>query len=85
MSVVEGAVAVESLAMLTVVVVDRYPGQEYMPASSKVPTIICYDKQGNPRAAGAEVFLPENVDLAETEEWLRVEWFVVSVLSSRAH
>ncbi|THH08786.1 hypothetical protein EW145_g2475 [Phellinidium pouzarii] len=52
----------------------RYPGQEHASGSSKIPTFLCYDLQGRLCAAGAEAFLPENLEKVEDEEWLRVEW-----------
>lgn len=56
---------------------DRYPGQEHASGSSKIPSVLYYDGSGQVRAAGAEVDLPENVEKAEDEEWLKVEWRVL--------
>jgi len=41
----------------------------------KVPSVLYYDKQGNMRAAGAEVNSAENVERADDEEWIKIEWF----------
>lgn len=35
-----------------------------------------YDKKGAMMAAGAETSLDENIELFETEEWTKVEWYV---------
>ncbi|THH05876.1 hypothetical protein EW145_g4483 [Phellinidium pouzarii] len=55
--------------------ITRYPGQEHVSGSSKIPTILCYDSQGSLRAAGAEALLPENIEKFEDEEWVKAEWF----------
>lgn len=53
----------------------RYPGQEHAAGSSKIPTILYYDQHGSLQFAGAEALLPENVDEAEVNGWLKVEWY----------
>ncbi|KAI5116123.1 hypothetical protein M0805_004503 [Coniferiporia weirii] len=55
--------------------ITRYPGQEHASGSSKIPSILYYDRQGLLRAAGAEALLDKNVEKAEDEEWTKVEWF----------
>jgi hypothetical protein len=55
--------------------VGRYPGQEYIAGSSKIPTIIYYDKSGNVKAVGAEALLEQTVEEAEDEEWMKVQWY----------
>ncbi|KAH8110514.1 hypothetical protein DFH11DRAFT_1514361 [Phellopilus nigrolimitatus] len=56
---------------------NRYPGQEHISGSSKIPTVLCYDSQGNLCAAGAEAFLAENIEQIEDEKWIKVEWFKI--------
>ena len=53
----------------------RYPGQEHVSASCKIPTILCYNAQGRMCAAGAEALLPESSEHVEEGEWTRVEWY----------
>ena len=47
-----------------------------MASSSKIPSVIYYDESGRVKAAGAETELDSVVELAEEEEWLKVQWFV---------
>lgn len=54
----------------------RYPGQEHVAGSPKIPTVMYYDSAGKMRSAGAETQLPETTETAEEEEWLKVEWCV---------
>ncbi|KAG8919318.1 hypothetical protein FRC02_001749 [Tulasnella sp. 418] len=58
-----------------VVDVSGYPGQEFQAASTKVPTVMLYDRNGTVQAAGSEIFDPEINLRARREGWLRVEWF----------
>ncbi|KAI5115452.1 hypothetical protein M0805_008680 [Coniferiporia weirii] len=55
--------------------ITRYPGQEHVSGSYKIPSILYYDRQGLLCAVGAEALLAENVEKAEDEEWTKVEWF----------
>ncbi|KAI5114568.1 hypothetical protein M0805_008181 [Coniferiporia weirii] len=55
--------------------ITRYPGQEHVSGSSKIPSVLYYDRQGLLRAAGAEALLGKNVERAEDEEWTKVEWY----------
>lgn len=54
---------------------NRYPGQEHKADSSKIPTILYYDKEGVVRAAGADVHRAEIQEQADEEEWIKVEWY----------
>lgn len=54
----------------------RYPGQEHVSGSSKIPTVLCYDSLGQMRAAGAEALLAESTEQVEDGEWTKVEWCV---------
>lgn len=49
---------------------------EHMASSSKIPSVIYYDESGRVKAVGAETELDSVVELAEEEEWLKVQWFV---------
>ncbi|KAH8110521.1 hypothetical protein DFH11DRAFT_1514250 [Phellopilus nigrolimitatus] len=55
--------------------ITKYPGQEHEAGSSRIPSVIYYDKQGLMQAAGAETLLAVNTEKAEDEEWLKVQWF----------
>ncbi|KAG8922303.1 hypothetical protein FRC02_011956 [Tulasnella sp. 418] len=55
--------------------VSSIEGQEYNGNSTKVPTVLFYDKEGNLQAAGGETLDPQIVMDAQIEEWIRVEWF----------
>lgn len=58
----------------------RYPGQEHVAGSPKIPTVMYYDRSGKMQSAGAETALPETTETAEEEEWLKVEWCVIPCL-----
>lgn len=51
----------------------RYPGQEHASGSSKIPSVIYYDRAGKVRAVGAEALLDSVMDVAEEERWMKVE------------
>lgn len=53
--------------------VTRFPSQEDRAGSSKIPSVLLYDKRGNLKAAGAEVDHAQT-DLEERNEDKRVEW-----------
>ncbi|KAF9817075.1 hypothetical protein IEO21_03657 [Rhodonia placenta] len=55
--------------------VHRFPGQEANAGDSKIPSVLWYDQAGEVRAVGAQAQLPQVVDQAVTEEWMKVEWF----------
>ncbi|OCH89886.1 hypothetical protein OBBRIDRAFT_755931 [Obba rivulosa] len=55
--------------------VRRFPGQEDMAGSSKIPSILYYDKFGSLKAIGAEALSSSIVDKALEEDWFKVEWF----------
>jgi hypothetical protein len=54
----------------------RFPGQEHNAGSSKIPTVLYYDKCSKVRAVGAETELDHIVEQAEDEEWLKVQWYL---------
>jgi len=43
--------------------------------SSKIPTIIYYDQQGNVRAVGAEAVCEGIEEEAEDGNWVKAEWY----------
>lgn len=55
----------------------RFPAQKHVSASSKIPTIIYYDKNGTVRAVGAEAVTDAIVEKAEDEGWTKAEWYVL--------
>ena len=52
----------------------RYPGQENAAGSSKIPSVMYYDKELRMRFAGAEADLLDNLEVVEDEGLIRVEW-----------
>ncbi|KII95456.1 hypothetical protein PLICRDRAFT_170106 [Plicaturopsis crispa FD-325 SS-3] len=55
--------------------VNRFPAQETVGGDSKIPTVIYYDRNGAVKAVGAEALQESVIELAEDEEWVKVEWF----------
>lgn len=53
----------------------RFPAQEHSSGSSKIPTIVYYDKQGAIRAIGAEAASEGIFEQAEDGDWYKVEWY----------
>jgi hypothetical protein len=43
-------------------------------AGAKVPSVVYYDSQGQPKAYGAETEDEDIVDQADTNDWQRAEW-----------
>ena len=54
----------------------RFPAQEHVSGSSKIPTVLYYDKNGDVRAVGAETLIEGIYEMAEEGGWIKVEWFV---------
>ncbi|EDR07658.1 uncharacterized protein LACBIDRAFT_298009 [Laccaria bicolor S238N-H82] len=52
----------------------RFPAQEHSSGSSKIPTVVYYDKQGSVRAIGAESASEGIFEQAEDGDWYKVEW-----------
>jgi hypothetical protein len=52
----------------------RYPAQEHVGGSSKIPSILYYDQSGTARAFGAEALQESTIERAEEEQWIKVEW-----------
>ncbi|KAF8161604.1 hypothetical protein B0H34DRAFT_386789 [Crassisporium funariophilum] len=55
--------------------VTKFPAQEQVSGSSKIPTIIYYDKTGAVRAIGAETLSEGIFEQAEDGGWTKIEWF----------
>ncbi|KAN0094933.1 hypothetical protein V8E55_003220 [Tylopilus felleus] len=49
--------------------------QALVNGDAKVPSLLYYDKNGNVRAAGAEVLTESVIETALHEEWTRAEWW----------
>ncbi|KAH7883407.1 hypothetical protein F5I97DRAFT_1981501 [Phlebopus sp. FC_14] len=58
--------------------VTRYPAQEHVGGDCKIPSIVYYDQQGNPRAFGAEALQEHIIERAEDEQWIKLEWSFIS-------
>ena len=54
----------------------RFRGQEDQSSSTKVPSLVCYDTDGNLKARGAEMKDPETAYDAVEGGWHVVEWWV---------
>jgi hypothetical protein len=59
----------------------RFPGQEHVVGSTKIPSVIYYDRQGRMKAAGAEADTSAAQARAEDEGWIKAELFVPLSLS----
>ncbi|KAI9572586.1 hypothetical protein HD554DRAFT_2202484 [Boletus coccyginus] len=55
--------------------VTRFPAQGQGSRDAKVPSLLYYDRNGNVRAAGAEVLTESVIESALTEEWTKAEWW----------
>ncbi|KAG5644291.1 hypothetical protein DXG03_008709 [Asterophora parasitica] len=55
--------------------VTRFPAQERVGGSSKIPTVIYYGQDGRVRAVGAEAMRESLRDTIEDEGWVKAEWF----------
>lgn len=55
--------------------VTRFPAQEHVSGSSKIPAILYYDQAGEVRAVGAEAMHEGIFEEAEDGGWMKVEWF----------
>ena len=54
----------------------RFPAQEHVSGSSKIPTVLYYDQYGAVQAIGAETLTEGIYEMAEDAGWIRVEWFI---------
>ncbi|KAF8333722.1 hypothetical protein F5887DRAFT_1080066 [Amanita rubescens] len=59
----------------TIQSVTRFPGQQKVAGDSKIPSIVCYDGDGNVAGVGSEADPEVNPELWEVEELAIAEWF----------
>ena len=52
----------------------RFPAHERTTGTSKIPTVIYYDRSGKVRAVGAEAVREGICEVAEDEMWAKAEW-----------
>ena len=52
----------------------RFPAQEHVSGGFKIPTVIYYDLSGKVRVVGAEALKKGIREVAEDENWVKVEW-----------
>ena len=52
----------------------RFPAHEHVSGVSKIPTVIYYDQSGEVKAVGAEAMKEGIYEVAEDENWVKVEW-----------
>lgn len=62
---------------------ERFPSQEHVHGSSKIPSVIYYDQKGEIRAIGAETLSEGVYERAEEEGWVKVEWWVCHLQLNR--
>ncbi|KAJ3840341.1 hypothetical protein F5878DRAFT_73983 [Lentinula raphanica] len=55
--------------------VTSFPGQSSIGGSAKIPSIICYDKEGRVKAVGSEALEPGFLEEAEDEGYVTSSWF----------
>ncbi|KDR71278.1 hypothetical protein GALMADRAFT_143974 [Galerina marginata CBS 339.88] len=61
--------------------VTRFPGHPHSGGSSKIPTIIYYDRSGKVRAVGAEAEAEQVSEISQEENWIKAEWFKLHLRS----
>ena len=54
----------------------RFPSQQKVGGDSKIPSVVCYDGDGNVAGVGSEA----NPELWEVEGLVRAEWYVLNYL-----
>ncbi|KAL4065607.1 hypothetical protein V8B97DRAFT_1875242 [Scleroderma yunnanense] len=55
--------------------VTRYPSTGRVGGSSKILSIVYYDREGTPRAFGWEALQESIIEIAEDEQWVKAEWW----------
>jgi hypothetical protein len=63
----------------------RFPGQEHVAGSYKIPSIMYYDQDGNMKAGGAEAEGNAMVDLAEDYGWTKAELYALFLILSSGY
>lgn len=56
----------------------RFPGQQKVGGDSKIPSVVCYDEDGEVVAVGSETDPEVNPDLSEVENLVRAEWYALA-------
>jgi len=56
----------------------RFPGQA-VGGDSKIPSVVCYDKNGKVVAVGSEADAEANPELLEVEGLIRAEWYAMAL------
>ena len=74
--------AIPSLLLSPYLPLFRFPGQEHVVGSYKIPTIMYYDQEGNMTAGGAEAEGSAIIDLAEDYGWTKAELCALSSSSN---
>jgi len=54
----------------------RFPAQEHVGGDCKIPSIICYDEEGEVGAVGAEATQEHIEEEIEDNGWVKLEWLV---------
>ncbi|KAG0700084.1 hypothetical protein DFH29DRAFT_1080902 [Suillus ampliporus] len=55
--------------------INRFPAQEHSGGDCKIPSIICYDPDGDVRAVGAEATREYIEDEIEDNGWVKLKWW----------
>ncbi|EAU91962.2 hypothetical protein CC1G_11148 [Coprinopsis cinerea okayama7 len=63
--------------------VTRFPGQDHVGSTSKIPTVIWYDRESKPAAVGAEAVEDGIAVQAEEEEWTKAALFKLNLRPHR--
>ncbi|KDR71212.1 hypothetical protein GALMADRAFT_75189 [Galerina marginata CBS 339.88] len=61
--------------------VTRFPGHPHSGGSSKIPTVIYYDRSGKVRAVGAEAEEEQVSEISQEENWIKAEWYFLHLRS----
>lgn len=57
----------------------RFPGQQTVGGDSKIPSVVCYDADGNVVAVGSETDPDTNSELLGVEGLVRAEWYASTI------
>lgn len=55
----------------------RFPSQQKVGGDSKIPSVVCYDEDGNVVAVGSETDEDTNPELVEVDGLVRAEWYAL--------
>jgi hypothetical protein len=68
---------------LVYLVKHRFPAQEHVGGDCKIPSIICYDREGDLQAVGAEATQENIQEEIEDNGWVKLEWSVLTTATRR--